>query len=291
MTSTSSGKSLGYCLEDKLSPDGEILYKDRAEILQYNHCFGNKTELTSQFNEVQLLNPNLSLPVMHIVLTLPRGEQISKGAFTDIASDCARAMDFEKHQFVTILHKDTPQQHVHVVINRVGFDKQTVSDSFSHDRLADFCRKAEKKHHLRQELGPLRHRSREELKIPRHGIRLDLLKSNIGESLKISRNIGEFEQHMQERGYDIYRKEGRGIAFRDEKKVCIKGCEAGYPLKKIEATLAIDLRLRQQQSQEKERLQRQEHDRQLRQKQQPQQQREKQQQRQEHRHSHRLRIH
>ncbi|HZE85839.1 MAG TPA: relaxase/mobilization nuclease domain-containing protein [Puia sp.] len=252
-TPRSFGKALGYCLEDKLLPDGLAIFKDRAEIIQYNLCSGDKTELVAQFDEVRRLNPNMSQPVMHIVLSLPRGENIPKGKLTEIASDCARAMDFDKHQFVTILHKDTTQQHVHLVANRVGTDNHTVSDSYSYGRLADFCRQAEKKHQLTPELSPRRYQSEEQLKIPRHGIRLDLLKKNIGEALTQSRSFADFEQHMRDKAYSIH-KQQRGITFRDEKNVIFKGSEAGYSLKTIEANLAIKLELRQRQARENERL-------------------------------------
>jgi|GEM_PF-6056911 len=60
----SIGKSFGgclrYCLEDKqelsheqklaLSKQDGLQHENRAEVLEYNMCFGNKKELVSQFN-------------------------------------------------------------------------------------------------------------------------------------------------------------------------------------------------------------------------------------------------
>ena len=70
----SIGKSLRHCisyaLEDKLDLAKQAIVKDRAELLAYNLCFGDKKELIQQFNEVRYLNLKLSKPVMHITLTI-----------------------------------------------------------------------------------------------------------------------------------------------------------------------------------------------------------------------------
>ena len=303
-TTGSFRQALSYCLEDKKlsrqqqqaqdrqSPEKEqlsrqqshaVIFKDRAEILWYNQCFGNRQELTRQFKEVSRLEPNMSKPVFHISLSLPPGEQLPKGALVDLASDCARSLGFDKNQYVVILHKDTSQQHLHLVANRVGFDGQTVSDSYSYGKIADFCRAAELRHGLRQELNPRRYQTKEQRRIPRHGLRLDKLRDNIRAALLESGDYPQFELHMRERGYTVLKSE-KGIAFMDEKNVVFKGSEAGQSLHIIEATLAKALSLRQRELQREQELQRQEDQRRTEEliKQQEQDQREQQQQQQRH---------
>ena len=245
-TAKSFRDKLSYCLEDKLTPTGDVIYKDRAEILHFNRCFGDKEELIGQFDEIKRLDQNMSKPVMHISMSLPPGEQLPKGTLVELAADCAKAFDFENHQYVVILHKDTPQQHIHLVVNRIGFDRHTVDDSFSHGKIADFSRAAELRHHLRQELGPRRYQTKEQRLQPRQGIRLDRLRQEIRTALAFSDDYGQFQRRLQEKGYKIYK--GRGIAFMDEKHVIIRGYEVSYPLKTIEAQLAKNLRLRQEQA-------------------------------------------
>ena len=138
-------KTITYCLEDKhlsQAQGGGALFKDRADILWYNLCFGNKRELIRQFNEVARLKPNMSKPVFHISLSLPPGERLKKGDLMNLAVDCARSLGFDRHQYLVILHKDTAQQHLHLVANRVGFDGRAISDSFSKGKIADYCREA-----------------------------------------------------------------------------------------------------------------------------------------------------
>ncbi|MDO6435392.1 relaxase/mobilization nuclease domain-containing protein [Flavitalea sp. BT771] len=247
---TSTGRSarltLDYCLTDKLTQSRQVIYKDRAEILYCHHCYGDKEELAQQFREVIRLRRDISEPVMHLSLSLPPGEQVARSKLVQLGKECATHMDFEKHQYVVIQHKDTFHQHIHVVANRIGFDRHATSNSFSLRRLIDYCRQAELRHGLRQELSPPGFLTEEQRQVPRHGIRLDKLKENITETLLVSQDVTAFKALMEEKGYTVYLSE-RGIAFKDENHVVIRGYEAGYPFHKIESTLSLSLSLRQEQ--------------------------------------------
>ncbi len=227
-----------YCLNDKL-PDQkqELAMKNRAEILLFNQCYGNQKELIQQFNEVRHLNPKLSKPVLHITLSLSPGEQLSKDKLMEMCQDCAKDMGFENNQYIVIHHRDTNHQHLHIVANRVGYDKRTVSDSRNFQKIASYCRKMELKFELKQVLSPRQFLSKEQRLIPRQDVRKEQLKTDIQQTLKQSRNYNEFEQKMKGLGYQVLK--GRGISFIDDKKVKIKGSEAGFSLMKIEKILAL----------------------------------------------------
>jgi hypothetical protein len=129
-----TGKSfrgcLLYCLNDKQQKENQRqVMKGRAELLMFNKCGGNQKELIQQFNEVRALNPKLSKPVLHITLSFAPGEQLSKGKLTEICEACSREMGFENNQYIGVHHLDTNHQHVHIVANRIGFDKRTVSEA------------------------------------------------------------------------------------------------------------------------------------------------------------------
>lgn len=120
---SSFGGALGYCLQDKeigeerkqeLVKEDRRQTRNRAEILYYHQCYGNIAQLTRQFREVQKQNLNVIKPAFHLSLSLPPEDRISKSRFVDIAQDCAKALDFERHQYIVILHKDTMHPHVHV---------------------------------------------------------------------------------------------------------------------------------------------------------------------------------
>ena len=227
-----------YCLNDKLQdPKKEQVMKDRVEILLFNQCYGNQKELIQQFNEVRQLNPKLSKPVLHITLSLVPGEELPKNKLIEMCQDCATDIGFENNQYVAIHHKDTSHQHLHIVANRIGFDKRTVSDSNNFQKIAAYCRKMELKFNLTQVLSPRRFLPKDQQQIPRQDERKEKLKNVIQKTLQQVSNYQQFEQVMKVLGYQVLK--ARGISFIDDKKVKIKGSEVGFSLMKIEKILAV----------------------------------------------------
>jgi len=238
-----TGKSfrgcINYCLEDKILRSQEVAYINRAEILHFNQCFGNKKELIEQFNDVRQLNPNLSKPVLHITLSLATNEKLGKETWSEMAEDCAKHFEFDKNQFIAVSHADTSHQHVHIIANRIGFDKKTVSDSNNYQKMAAWCREMEQKYNLQQVLSPRKFLSKEMRQVPRSDARKMTLKNDISECLVSSKNYHEFEALMKQKSYRVIKS--RGIAFVDNKGVYVKGSELGYSLARIEKILQLSL--------------------------------------------------
>jgi len=181
-----------------------------------------------QFTEVRQLNPKLSKPVLHITLSLSLGEVLGKDKLMEMSEHCAREFGFGNKQYTVISPRDISHQHLHIVANRIGFDKRTASDSNSYQKIAKYCRKMELKYELKQGLNPRRYLSQEQRNIPRLDQRKEQLRLHIKEALKGCCRLAQFEQKMKERGYAIIK--GRGISFAEEKKVKVKGSELNYSL-------------------------------------------------------------
>lgn len=242
-----TGKSfrgcLLYCLNDKqkLHKD-DVVFKNRANVLMFNKCFGNQTELMQQFNEVRWLNPKLAKPVLHITLSFKKDHNLDHSKLMAISEACAKDLGFENNQFVSIFHKDTEHPHMHIVANRIGFDKKTVSDSNNYQKIAAFCRKMELKYNLKQVLSPRRYLSKEQRLLTRSDERKKVLALAIRHSINNSKDLDQFTRIMQSKGYKVIKS--RGISFIDDKKVKIKGSEVGYSLQKIEQRLEFQHRLK-----------------------------------------------
>ena len=227
-----------YCLNDKQQKQKyEPVMKDRSEILLFNRCYGNQKDLIRQFTEVRQLNPKLSKPVLHVTLSLAPGEHLPKNKLMELCQDCSRDLGFENNQFVAIHHNDTSHQHVHIVVNRIGFDKRTVSDSQNYQKIAKYCRKMEMEYGLKQVLSPRQFLSKEEQVIPRQDARKEKLKKDIQQTLRQAKSYGDFVIKMKSLGYKVLK--GRGISFVDDKKVKVKGSEVGFSLMKIEKIFAV----------------------------------------------------
>ena len=250
-TGSSFFECIRYCLQDKkelseeqklqLSLKDNLQHKNRAEILDYNKCFGNLKELSSQLIDVAKLSKRVEKPVFHFSLRLAPGETLTKNQFIEIGRECAKEFGVADNQYICILHKDTQEQHIHIVANRVGFNGKVASDSNSYKRMAALCRRLEKQYKLQEVLSPRAFLSAKERLLPRQDMRKERLKTDIRETLGQVHNYHAFEQKMQALGYKVIK--GRGISFIDDKKVKIKGSEVGFSLAKIEQILGVKQKL------------------------------------------------
>jgi Relaxase/Mobilisation nuclease domain len=258
-TGSSFFDCIRYCLEDKrelseeekqnLSQKDNLQHKDRAEVLFYNKCFGNKYELTKEFKDVAKLSKRVEKPVLHLSLRLAPGETLSRYQLAEIGSECAKEFGVADNQYICVLHKDTSEQHIHIVANRVGFNGKTASDSNSYKRMAALCRRLEKQYKLQEVLSPRAFLSPKDRLLPRQDQRKEKLKTDIRQTLEKARNYSDFEQRMLALGYKLVK--GRGISFIDDKKVKTKGSEVGFSLAKIERILALKQELAAKQAEQK----------------------------------------
>jgi Relaxase/Mobilisation nuclease domain len=246
MTGASFYHCISYCLEDKkelseqqknqLSALDQLQHSGRAEVLEYNRCFGNKKELTRQFSDVQKLSRRVEKPVLHLALRLAPGEELTADQWREIGRECAKEFGVSDNQYLAILHKDTAQPHIHIVANRVGFDGKAAKDSNSYRRMAELCRKMERRYQLKEVLSPNAFLPKERQGLRRSDERKEKLGSDIRNTLRKVSDFPAFEWYMKTLGYQV--EKGRGIAFIDDKKVRTKGSEFGFSLVVIEKALS-----------------------------------------------------
>jgi hypothetical protein len=230
---------ISYCLNDKKEKfANRHVMKGRAELLMTNKCGGSERKLISQFNEVRALNLKLSKPVLHVTLSFAQNEHVSKDKLMEICENYAKKMGFENNQFIAATHNDTDHQHLHIVANRIGFDKRTVSDSNSYKKIAAFCRETEVKYGLKQVLSPGKYLSKELRELPRFDSRKEIVRNDIREALLSAKNFDDFLTTMKAKNYAVIKS--RGVAFIDDKKVKTKGSEVGYSLQTIEKILFLN---------------------------------------------------
>ncbi|MBN8876923.1 MAG: relaxase/mobilization nuclease domain-containing protein [Sphingobacteriales bacterium] len=245
----SLGKSfvhcISYCLDDKKTLTEEqkikksledgLQHTNRAEVLAYNKCFGNKHELAEQFIEVSRLSKRVEKPVLHLSLTLPPGEQLDRIQLIEAGQELAKEFGVADNQYILVQHKDTNRQHIHLVANRVGYDGKASTTSNNYLKMQRLCRRLEKEYNLQELLSSRRFLPKEQKQIPRHDSRKEKMKTDIQQSLKDAKYYDDFAKRMQALGYQIIK--ARGITFIDDKKVKVKGSDLGYSLATIEKLL------------------------------------------------------
>jgi hypothetical protein len=263
--SISLGKSfyhcISYCLEDKrqlteeqkisLSKSEGLQHSNRAEVLEFNKCFGDKYELSEQFKDVRKLSKRVEKPVLHLSLRLAPGELLTRQQLTEMGRQLAKEFDVSNNQYVTILHKDTREQHIHLVANRVGYNGKAASTSNNFLKMDKLCRRLEKEYKLKEVLSAKRFLSKDQRLIPRHDNRKEKLKTDIRKKLEMVSDLNSFQNQMQHLGYKVLK--GRGISFIDQKKVKIKGSEVGFSLATIERIIHLKHQLKIRHSEQEER--------------------------------------
>ncbi|WP_341834857.1 relaxase/mobilization nuclease domain-containing protein [Chitinophaga pollutisoli] len=227
------GKSFKGCISYCLSPkQGQV---ERAEVIHYNNCYGDKNELIRQYEELRGHNPKLGKPVMHVILSLAPGDKVRSGLKEAIAQECAEDLGFADCQYLAISHNDTQHQHIHIIANRIRYDGKTVSDSNNYRQIVRFCRKMEQKYNLTKVLNPRRFLSSVNQLIPREDQRKNALKRAVTKALLDAKDFSSFLSLMKLSGYEV--DKGRGIAFVDTQKVRTKGSDIGFSLQIIQETI------------------------------------------------------
>lgn len=121
------GKSFRGCVSYVLSKEG-------AEMIHSNMLGETVDELSREFGQTRKLKPNLEKCVYHASLSLPQGETLNKQQWGEISQKYMKEMGFEGSQFLSVIHKDTEHQHIHIIASRIRLDGTVVSDSHDYKR-------------------------------------------------------------------------------------------------------------------------------------------------------------
>lgn len=142
----SFGAMCQYVLQEKTPDKG-------AEVLA---AHGVRTDsaahMAADFDMVRAMRPGLGKAVLHVALAFPveEKEKVTNEVMGRIAHDYLRGMkiDPENTQWAVVRHQDKTHPHMHLVVNRVDLDGQTVSDQFVRSRSVDVCKGIEQAYGL-----------------------------------------------------------------------------------------------------------------------------------------------
>lgn len=138
----SIGKSFGGCVR-------YVLEKEGAEVLEeYGVRSRDAVVATQDFNAVRRENPKIKNAVWHTSISFAQQDVLDNKKMAAIARDYLKKMSLSGNQYLVVRHVDTRHEHMHVIVNRVGFDGKTVSDRWCKNRTANVCDKLEVKYGL-----------------------------------------------------------------------------------------------------------------------------------------------
>jgi hypothetical protein len=123
----------------------------RAELLATNFAALEKDIIRKEVNLVCAMRPNLSRYVYHTSLNFSNKElqSLNNEKLKAIAEDYLFAMGFKNNQYMIFRHYDVNHPHIHLLVNRIGFDGNVVSDSNNYRKSERILRALEYRYNLR----------------------------------------------------------------------------------------------------------------------------------------------
>ena len=121
-----------------------------AKILDTNFSTIAESDIMKEVFLVRMQRPALSKYFYHTSLNFPPDENLSDEKTIAIAKEFLHESGFTQHQYILFRHYDAAHPHVHLLVNRIGFDGSLVSDSHDYAKAEHILRQIEVKHGLRQ---------------------------------------------------------------------------------------------------------------------------------------------
>jgi hypothetical protein len=128
----------------------EKVAKDKAEVLDHSFVKVSENTIMREVQMVRMLRPDLKKYFYHTSINFPPGENMSNEAMKQIGLDYLAANGFNQHQYIMFRHYDADHPHLHILVNRIGYDGLVVSDSNDYARSERVLRELEKKYNLTQ---------------------------------------------------------------------------------------------------------------------------------------------
>tara|TARA_R110000823_G_scaffold149198_1_gene279918 strand:+ start:11002 stop:12375 length:1374 start_codon:yes stop_codon:yes gene_type:complete len=85
--------------------------------------FGDELDLShfiDEFYDLEEKNVRTQKPLEHIVISLQEGENLSKGQWQKLVKEYMFRMGFTNHHWLSVLHTDCKNQHVHIVASALN---------------------------------------------------------------------------------------------------------------------------------------------------------------------------
>ncbi len=190
----------------------EKVEKGVAEVLSHSFVEVSEKTIMKEIQMVRMLRPNLQKYFYHTSINFPPSENLSNEKMNEIGNEYLKGVGFDQHQFIMFRHRDTEHPHLHILVNRIGFDGKVMSDSNDFARTEKILRELEKKYNLTQVISSnqalKRAVTKDELEMmkrthePSNKVRLQkIIWDVLGTKTKIS--CSDFIQALQKKGLHV----------------------------------------------------------------------------------------
>src|SRR6185295_1929261 len=122
--------------------------KEGARVLAGNLRSRTPRELAAELEQVRALRPTLERAVFHMPIRPTPGEQLTDEQWRQIAEQTIAGMGFSGSPWISYLHRDAREVHLHLVASRIAFDGSIVSDAHDYARAQRILRSIERDYGL-----------------------------------------------------------------------------------------------------------------------------------------------
>lgn len=119
-----------------------------AEVLDYSFVEVSEKTIMKEIEIVKAMRPNLQKFFYHTSINFPPNEDLTNKRMLEIGHDYLWESGFDQHQYIMFRHHDADHPHLHILVNRIGFDGRVLSDSNDFSRCEKILRQLERKYHL-----------------------------------------------------------------------------------------------------------------------------------------------
>lgn len=118
-----TGACMGYGWNEE--KDAKVVYRE--------HLSGNNPkEITQEFKIIQSQNQRCEKNTLSFILspTIKDGQELKDKQLTEIPQRFVSEMKLQERQAIAFVHRDKQHVHIHLYVNRIGFDGKAYKDNF-----------------------------------------------------------------------------------------------------------------------------------------------------------------
>src|SRR5882757_188727 len=138
----------------------EKVGKNVAEVLDHSFVEVSEKSIMKEVQMVKVMRPNLQKYFYHTSINFPPTEDLSNATMIQIGQEYLRDSGFTQHHYIMFRHHDANHPHLHLLVNRIGYDGKVLSDSNDFARCEEILRRLEKKYNLSEVISSRQARER-----------------------------------------------------------------------------------------------------------------------------------
>lgn len=251
----------------------DLRENEKPQIIVKNNVWGNPNVMARQMHNHSNKSSRLKSPVLHLSFAFAPEDKITPDKEIEVVKSAMQhfGISEEKHQYVLARHNDTENNHYHLVLNRFDLKNNTLDTSWIKNDCVGIADRVEQEHHLHRVEGRTRiydvekhtylttfTNKKREKNVQNTSVNLTEYQTKIQSAVRevlADKSVKTTEELISELAkkkvqakvnIDENTKQIKGISYRYDNKLSVKGGDIGYNAnivsQKLEENTAIKKR-------------------------------------------------